>query len=66
MEMMKSLYQDGLLHQRVAVFTHVLQDLVCSIVSGGGCGLGGHSERVDQSLEGNREVTIGTAFLILL
>lgn len=50
----KSLYHDSLLNQSVAVFTHVLQDLVGSIVAGGGGGLGGHSQRVDQSLEGEQ------------
>lgn len=47
------LYHDGLLNQSVAVLAHVLQDLVGSIVAGGGGGLGGHRERVDQGLEGN-------------
>lgn len=51
--MIKFLYHDGLLNQSVAVFTHVLQDLVSSIVAGCGGGLGGHSQRVDQSLEVN-------------
>lgn len=50
---MKRLYHDGLLNQSVAVFTHVLQDLVSSVVAGCGGGLGGHSQRVDQSLEVN-------------
>lgn len=50
----KSLYHDGLLNQSVAVFTHVLQDLVRSIVAGCGGGLGGHSQRVDQSLGGEQ------------
>lgn len=49
--MIKSLYHDGLLNQSVAVFTHVLQDLVSSIVASCGGGLGGHSQWVDQSLE---------------
>lgn len=53
--MIKSLYHDGLLNQSVAVFTHVLQDLVSSIVAGCGGGLGGYSQWVDQSLEVNRE-----------
>lgn len=52
--MIKSLYHDSLLNQSVAVFTHVLQDLVSSIVAGCGGGLGGHSQRVDQSLEGEQ------------
>lgn len=45
------MYHDGLLDQSVAVFTHVLQDLVSSVVSGCGGGFGGHSQWVDQSLE---------------
>lgn len=40
-------YHDGLLHQRVAVLAHVLQDLVGCIVPGRGGGLGGYSQRVD-------------------
>lgn len=51
----KCVYHDGLLNQSVAVFTHVLQDFVSSIVAGGGGRLGGHSEWVDQSLEVNEE-----------
>lgn len=43
----KSQYHDGLLHQSVAVLAHVLQDLVGSVVSGRGGGLGGHGQRVD-------------------
>lgn len=39
----KSLYHDGLLDQGIAVLTHILQDLVGSIVAGCGGGLGGHS-----------------------
>lgn len=54
-DMLQSLYHHGLLDQSVAVFTHVLQDLVSSIVAGCGGGLGGHSQGVDQSLESSRQ-----------
>ena len=53
--MIWSLYHHGLLNQSVAVFTHVLQDLVSSIVARCSGGLGGHSQRVDQCLEMNSE-----------
>ena len=43
-------HHDGLLHQSVAVLTHVLEDLVGSVVPGGGGGLGRHGQRIDQSL----------------
>lgn len=54
--MIKSVYHDGLLDQSVAVLAHVLQDLVSSIVAGCCCGFGGHSQRVDQSLEVNNPI----------
>lgn len=43
----KSVYHDGLLNQSVAVFAHILQDLVSSIVAGRGGGLGGDGQWVD-------------------
>lgn len=39
------------------MFTHVLQDFVSSIVAGGGGGLGGHSQWVNQSLEMKQFIT---------
>lgn len=41
------IYHDGLLDQSVAVLAHVLQDLVSSIMAGGGGRLGSHGQRVD-------------------
>lgn len=53
--MIQCLYHHGLLNQSVAVFTHVLQNFVSSVVACRGGGLGGHSQWVDQSLEENGE-----------
>lgn len=44
---MDCIYHDGLLDQSVAVLTHVLQDLISSVMAGGGGGLGRHGQRVD-------------------
>ena len=44
-------HHHGLLHQRVAVFAHVLQDFVGCVVPGRGGGLGGHCQRVDEGLK---------------
>lgn len=44
---MNFIYHDGLLDQSVAVLAHVLQDLISSIMAGGGGRLGSHGQRVD-------------------
>lgn len=54
-------YHHGLLNQSVAVFTHVLQDLVRSIVAGCGGRLGSHSQWVDQSLQKNTKETTNSS-----
>ena len=46
----KNTYHHSLLYQRVAVITHVLQHLICSIVSSRTLRFGGHGQWVNQSL----------------
>lgn len=57
-KLVKCQYHDGLLHQCVAVLAHVLQDLVGGVVPGRGGGLGGHSQRVDQSLRASNSTAV--------
>lgn len=47
-------HHHGLLHQGVAVLTHVLQDLVGCVVTGCGRGLRSHGQGVDEGLGEHR------------
>lgn len=52
-------YHHGLLDQRVAVLTHVLQDLVGCIVTGCGGRLRSHCQGVDEGLSKQRNTCKG-------